>query len=308
VTTSADVNSRRRVGAEPGADQAIWLYAIVQSLGNADVTGLRGVGGGHVRLLGSGPLTAVVESVDADAYSTENLQARLSEAADLEVVARLHHEVVVEIAALRPALPFRLATVYLSDDRVRRLLSDRADEFCRTLGWLADRTECGIKAWADPDLLRRSHGMPGESVAGADGTPTGTAPPDVVAQSGAAYLSRRRCELAARAEGQNLAARCGQEMHAALVPLAVSSHLHPLHDQGATGDGGLQVLNAAYLVESASVPEFAEAAQAIAAEAGALRVAVTGPWPAYSFADGPGALLCRRSLPESWPLMLRIRT
>jgi hypothetical protein len=49
------------------------------------------------------------------------------------------------------------------------------------------------------------------------------------------------------------------------------------------------VLNAAYLVESASFPEFAETARAVGAHAGSARVVVTGPWPAYSFADGPNA-------------------
>jgi hypothetical protein len=100
---------------------------------------------------------------------------------------------------------------------------------------------------------------------------------------------RRRADLAARAEGQQLAARCGEEIHAALGPLAVASHLHSLHDTPTTADAGLEVLNAAYLVESANLPEFAESARAAATQAGALRIVVTGPWPAYSFADGPGA-------------------
>jgi hypothetical protein len=104
-----------------------------------------------------------------------------------------------------------------------------------------------------------------------------------------AYLSRRRADLAARAEGQRQAARCGEEIHEALDRLAVASHLHPLHDTRAAAGVGLEVLNAAYLVDSASLPEFAESARAVAARAGALRVAVTGPWPAYSFADGPNA-------------------
>ena len=108
-------------------------------------------------------------------------------------------------------------------------------------------------------------------------------------KSGAAYLLRRRAELAARADGAAPRRAVGEEIHAALDGLAVASQLHPLHDPAATGDAGLQVLNAAYLVESASLPQFAESARAMATQAGALRVAVTGPWPAYSFADGPSA-------------------
>jgi hypothetical protein len=279
------VSSRCRADADagPGADRANWLYAIVRNLDQAELTSLQGVGGGQIRLLGSGPLTAVLESVDPGVFSAERLQARLSDTAELETVARRHHDVVAAIAALGPALPLRLATVYLSDDRVRSLLSERDDEFCQTLGWLAHRTECGIKVWADPEALRHGRGKPDPSTDDPDGRPSG---PE---HSGAAYLSRRRAELAARAEGQLLAARCGEEIHSALGPLAVASQLHPLHDTRTTAEAGLQVLNAAYLVESAFLPEFAESARAIAAQAGALRVAVTGPWPPYSFADGPDA-------------------
>lgn len=283
MSASVEVRSPCRTYGDAGlgADQATWLYAIARSLDQADLTDLQGIGGGHIRALRSGPLTAVVESVDSAAFSADKLQARLSDPVELEAIARRHHDVAGAVAALGPALPLRLATVYLGDDRVRRLLAERRDEFCQTLSWLAHRSECGIKAWADPDMLR--------SGAGANGR-TGAAQPSAPAdQSGTAYLSRRRAELAARAEGQQLAARCGRDIHAALSRLAVASHLHPLHDAGEAADAGLHVLNAAYLVDSASLPDFAASARAVAAEAGALRVVVTGPWPAYSFADGPAA-------------------
>jgi hypothetical protein len=278
VSTSTGVSApdtaRCDAGKPAGPERVPWVYAISRNVGQAGLTGLRGIDGGQIRVLNAGPLTAVVESVDPDAFSAERLQDRLSDPADLEAVARRHHDVVVAVAALGPALPLRLATVYLSDGRVRSLLAERRDEFCETLAWLARRTECGIKAWADPSTLHSD---------------CATASSETADQSGAAYLARRRAELAARAEGQRLAARCGEEIHAALVPLAVASRLHPLHDTPAAADAGLQVLNAAYLVDSAGLSEFAESARAAAALAGAVRVVATGPWPAYSFADGPSA-------------------
>jgi Gas vesicle synthesis protein GvpL/GvpF len=273
-TTGVSAAYRACPDAAPSAERATWLYAVTRTSGQASLSGLLGIGGGQIRALESGSLTAVVESVDPDVFSAERPQNRLADPAELEAVARRHHDVVVAVAAMGPALPLRLATVYLTDDRVRSLLSDRRDEFCQTLGWLAHRTECGIKAWADPEIVTRDLAPAQQSAAG---------------QSGAAYLMRRRAELAARTEGHRLAARCREELHAALSQLAIASRTHPLHDVGSAADAGLQVLNAAYLVESASFPEFAESARALGARAGAARVAVTGPWPAYSFADGPGA-------------------
>lgn len=273
-TTGVSRAYRACPDAAPSADGATWLYAITPTPGQAGLSGLLGIGGGQIRALESGPLTAVVESVDPDVFSADRLHDRLADPAELEAVARRHHDVVVAVAAMGPALPLRLATVYLTDDRVRSLLSDRRDEFCRTLSWLAHRTECGIKAWAGPDIVTRDLVPAQQSAAG---------------QSGAAYLMRRRAELAARAVGQRLAVRCGEQLHAALGQLAIASRMHPLHDVGAAADAGLQVLNSAYLVESVNFPEFADSATAVGAQLGTARVVVTGPWPAYSFADGPNA-------------------
>ena len=46
------------------------------------------------------------------------------------------------------------------------------------------------------------------------------------------------------------------------------------------------VLNGAYLVDSGRVAEFAVAAEAIVSGLDGFRLAVTGPWPPYSFAGG----------------------
>ena len=280
MSAAAEVSSRRRIygGYWSGADRATWLYAIAQNLDQAELTGLHGVGGAQVRVLRNGPLTAVVEWVDPGAFGAEKLQARLSDPAELEAVARRHHDVVVAVAALGPALPLRLATVYLSDDRVHSLLSERRDNFCQTLAWLAHRTECGIKALADPDGCSVTQRPGSVAVISACRSVGHSIPVAAACRTG---CTSRRSSAGPR--------ECGAEVHAALDGLAVASQLHPLHDPAATGDAGLQVLNAAYLVESASLPQFAESARAMATQAGALRVAVTGPWPAYSFADGPSA-------------------
>ena len=47
------------------------------------------------------------------------------------------------------AVPFRLATVYFDDGRVRSLLRERADGLRAALACVTGRSEWGVKAYAD---------------------------------------------------------------------------------------------------------------------------------------------------------------
>ncbi len=49
----------------------------------------------------------------------------------------------------------------------------------------------------------------------------------------------------------------------------------------------VMLLNGAYLVDAGRLADFAAAARASVAGRDGFRADVTGPWPPYSFADGP---------------------
>jgi hypothetical protein len=266
--------------------QATWVYAVTRDLDPAVLADLDGIGGEEVRTLPGDPLTAVIGAVDADAFSEEAFEGRLSDPGELEAIARAHHRVVEAVASARPALPLRLATVYRDGGRVREMLTQRHAEFARTLDWLSGRTECGVKVWADPQAVAGDEGdQP------AAGTP-GNHPAGGGEGAGAAYLSRRRARLAARDSSRQRAAEHAEEVHAELSGMAVAACRHRLQDTQMAGDHGLMVLNAAYLVELDGAGQFAESARTLAGELAGFRLEVTGPWPPYSFADGPEGLAC----------------
>jgi len=80
----------------------------------------------------------------APAHADETvLRARLETLAELEAIARAHHGVVAAVAACTPTLPFRLATVHRSDDRVAQLLRREDRPFREALDRLAGRVEVG---------------------------------------------------------------------------------------------------------------------------------------------------------------------
>ena len=265
--------------------QVTWMYAVASDLDQAVPAGLVGSWGEQVRGVSDGSLTAVVGSVQAEAATEQALEQRLSDPTDLDVMARSHHRVIEAVAERCPVLPLRLATVYRNDDRVLELLRERGPEFAATLRWLAGRSECGVKVWAAEPAVRGSRGEePSGSLA--DGAAVSPAASDGQ-RPGAAYLLRRKAQREARRDAEERLAEQVLSIHDALSGRAVAARQYPVHPAGQSANDDVMVLNGSYLVEQARVEEFAESAyEAVRSHAG-LHMALTGPWPAYSFAAGP---------------------
>lgn len=278
--------------------QATWVYAITGDVDCALLAGIDGISDDPVRTVTDDCLTAVVGSVDAAGFSEEAFERLLSDPGEVEAMALAHHRVIVAVAAMSPVLPLRLATVYHDDDRVCALLKERRSSFAGTLRWLAGRSEYGVKAWADPDAVSAVPAAAGPPRAQPSREPYSEEPdqPGSPASrgstgrgAGAAYLSRRRAQLAARADGWQRAARGGADLHGALSLGVAAARQHPPQNPQLARGQGLMVLNGAYLVDDAHQDRFADRARAMLAELdlAGFRLDVTGPWPPYSFAEGP---------------------
>ena len=259
-----------------------WVYAVTGDLDFAVPDDLEGIGGARVREVHEGRLLAAASSVDAGAFNEESLQRRLADPGELEAMARAHHHVIGTVAEAGTVLPLRLGTVYREDGGVRAMLAERQPEFAATLGWLAGRAECGVKVWASPAALAGSGRAENRAPGGGGGGGGG----------GAAYLSRRRDELAARDQASRRTAETAAAIHEELASLAVAGRQHRPQDAPAAGPGSAQardvmVLNGSYLVPVAGLEEFSAGVRAAVAGLAGFRLDVTGPWPPYSFADGP---------------------
>lgn len=248
------------------SDHSVYLYAI----GDAAIAGSEvlmetdGVGAAPVRTLVEGSLAAVVASVDRDRFSEESIRARLEDLEWLEKIARTHHEVVDRIARVHPIAPVRMATIYLDDANVRRLLRERAAELAATLDRIRGRSEWGVKGYAAP--TEASAAEPAASASDAPGT---------------SYLMRRRTERDRVAHRREHVAQAAEKLHQELVQLAADSRVHPPQDPRLTGRREEMILNAAYLVDEAGAALLAQRVDAAAGDE--LRLELTGPWAPYSF-------------------------
>ncbi|MBK1788269.1 GvpL/GvpF family gas vesicle protein [Prauserella sp. ASG 168] len=245
-----------------------WLYAVARDVAVGSRT-LTGVAGEPVRVLESSGLAAVVSDVDLAEFGAEPLKSNLEDLDWLADTARAHDAVVTAVVRAAPAaVPLRLATVYLGDDRVRELLTRRAADFGVALDQLTGRTEWGVKGYADPDALAEV-----AEQAASEGSGAGTA-----------YLLRRKAQLSARERAEQTAAARADRLHGEIAGLATAARRHPPQDPKLSGQRDWMVLNGAYLVDDVLADELAAIVERLGSELPGVRLELTGPWPPYSFA------------------------
>jgi hypothetical protein len=250
----------------------VWLYAVTDEVAAPPGGGLAGVGAGLVRQLRAAGLAAIVGDVDQRDFGEAALRRNLEDLCWLERTARAHHAVIEAVGTRCPVVPMRLATVYSSDANVLVMLRDRAADFRAALPRLAGCREWGVKAFAaafDP-------GPPG--------------PPDdredPASRPGTAYLQRRRAQLTSRTNARQAGMAAAQAVHAQLSRLSAAARLYPPQAPGLAGQAAPMILNAAYLVADDRADEFAATVSDLTGRHRSVRLGLTGPWPAYSFAGG----------------------
>jgi len=253
-------------------ETGVWLYAITPEFDASRLPAVNGVGGAAVRVVEAEGLSAVVASVDLAEFGEEPLRRNFEDPTWLEATARAHDGVIDAVSRLGPTVPVRLATVYHDDDRVRALLEDRYDDFWAALRFVTGRTEWGVKVYADPRAFAESAWSTEASAEGGGSGP------------GTTYLHLRRAQLSAQQAAEDTVAAHAKDIHAALDRIAVTARLYAPQHPALPEEPGRMILNGAYLVDDGCTDEFASRVDSLAAEHRGVKLELTGPWPAYSFA------------------------
>jgi hypothetical protein len=163
--------------------------------------------------------------------------------------AAVRHGAVVEVLARAndAVLPARFGTWFGTTEGLAREVSARAGALREALEHVRGCAELGVRISA-----------------------TGRREPAPAVRTGTEYL---RARLAATTEAERVAK-------------LVDERLRPLARAAARRPSGDLIFNGAYLVERARVEAFREAASELESRH-RFEVAVTGPWPPYSFSALP---------------------
>jgi len=246
-----------------------YVYAVCRPFSAPLQTQLKGVAGDPPRLLTHHGLIAVVSHVPERDFAEEPLRRRLEDLDWLTETARAHQSVIDALTVVTTPLPLRMGTVFRDDSGVRVMLEAREDDFRRTLDRLTGRVEWGVKVYVDTEPEERD--APAQKPA-----------------SGRDYLRQRRMRVRANDDMWQQTEEFADHLHAALSAYADDSRLHAPQNPALSGVPGRNVLNAAYLVARNDSEEFVELVDRSKDETKVsipgIRVELTGPWAAYSFA------------------------
>ncbi|MET7290694.1 GvpL/GvpF family gas vesicle protein [Streptomyces griseoloalbus] len=244
-----------------------YVYAVCRPFGTPLQAQLTGVGGDPPRLLPHHDLVAVVSHVPEADFAEEPLRVHLEDLDWLTTVARAHQGVIDALTTVTTPLPLRLGTVFRDDSGVRTMIEAREESFLRTLGRLEGRVEWGVKVYLESER-----------------PPDAPATPAPKPASGRDYLRQRRMRTKAQDDLWQRAETFASRLHETLSECAEDSRLHAPQNPTLSGVSGRNVLNAAYLVPRAESEEFVERVDRTKDGVPGIRVELTGPWAAYSFA------------------------
>jgi hypothetical protein len=256
----------------------VYLYGWVPAAGitAADLR-VRGIADRPVELMPCDPAVAVVSHVPADDYSPERIEARLTDLHWLGDQGLAHERVVAALVDRTAVLPMRLFTLFSSPAAVLEECTQRADWVRDTLARLDGLREWDLKVSYESEKMLATIGESSEEVAAIDAELAQAAP-------GRAYLLQKRRDDVARTAVRKAVAALGDEVLAALAPVARETKRVAPPSNAEPGELPV-ILAAALLVPRENEAQLREKL-ALESERLAPRgvsLACSGPWAAYRF-------------------------
>lgn len=226
--------------------------------------------------IAEGGLMALVSPVDPADFAPDLIEERLADLTWLEPRARAHQEVLSRVAAA--VAPLRFGTIFLDADGVRAMLRENGPLFRAALARLEGRREWGVKIVVNPRRLT-DHLIE-----------TSPQVRSLIVQrdrmaSGATYLFQKKIDMLLLDLARRQVEACVAASHARLSILSAAVAGGAAAQR--QDDGNELIFKGAYLVAEDQLAVFMAEVESLDAQFVGFSFALTGPWPAYSFAVAP---------------------
>jgi hypothetical protein len=220
----------------------------------------------------SAGISAVYSEVELEEFVGSAAEAYLQDLTWLGPRVCRHEAVIERAMSCAAVLPARFATLFTSLESLENYVLERREAIAGFFAQLGDRQEWAVKGLLDRAVALDKMGQPAGEMPAQDASP------------GALYFEQKRLKAQAEREfSQRLKEFCRQ---AASALDATAGGFRERKVLAAAAGEAEAVLNWAFLLAPAEIEEFRACLDRLnGGEAFAgLKLALTGPWPPFSFA------------------------
>ena len=239
---------------------SLYVFGVVRTddASPDDFEGIEGItDDSTVRMLSCGTLTALVSSTSDPKFSPETIKSSMSDSEWLKTHVRRHADVLSEAQNVQTVIPLRFGCVMPNPSEVKKFIDARAETLLDALTRLRNRSEFSVR------VRFESEGAVSDDLAG---IPAGVAE----------FLREAASDMDHAPNAEGIADR----IHGHLARFAGEAMRNPVLEAD-------MILNATFLITTASEEDFREEARRLSREFQALgiQIEVSGPWPPYHFVD-----------------------
>lgn len=227
-------------------------------------------------------LYAAVSKVSEDEFSEANLKKNLANLEWIKERATTHEKIIERVMKDACVIPFKFATIFNTEDNLKTMLDEHAQDFKANLNNLEGKEEWGIKIYCDMERLKGSISKEEAGVLKIDKEINSST-------QGKAYLLKKKKEELLKDALTKRINEYGQKSFKTLKGLSVEAKINKLLPKEVTEREDDMVLNSAFLVDKDKVSEFVQMADGLKARYTdkGLNFDCTGPWPPYNFCSLP---------------------
>ncbi len=223
-------------------------------------------------------LYAVVSKVKESEFNEENLEKNMANLEWIKTKVTTHEEIVERIMQSACVIPFKFGTIFRTEDNVRIMLAEHADDIRHTLEKLEGTEEWGVKIFFDREKLKESLSQEVEGLPQIDEQIKSSAP-------GRAFFLKKKREELLNAAVKETIRKYGQDSYKVLSRKSTAIRRNELLPKEATERKDEMILNVTFLVEKSRVTQFLLVLDDLKVKYGykGLSFDCTGPWPPYNF-------------------------
>ena len=265
----------RKRGAHMDVERGIYIYGFGLSRDSDIILKQKG---DEIAAIVSGEIVAFARTVDLAQYSEDALKERANDQEWLISEAQHHHQIITDIHRTAPILPGKFGSAYATEDDVREAIDRSRASIIERLDSVQGCDEWAVHVYLeDVDLTQAVLENDPELARLADQLSE--------ASEGRNYMLRQRIQSRLRDAIEQYELELADAALDELRSFAVEVQYESPREPEAVPDGETEIARASMLVPRDRAEDFIEQAELTNRTAVEIWLQITGPWPAYSFAQ-----------------------